>query len=59
MDEAFAFVREAGDTLDAKADDAAQALPEGPGLRRHFLGVSALRSGSRKRARGARGALLL
>ena len=29
MDEAFAFVREAGDTLDAKADAAAQALPEG------------------------------
>ena len=29
MDEAFAFVREAGDALDAKADSAAQALPEG------------------------------
>ena len=57
MDEAFAFVREAGDALDAKADDAAQALPEGLVYAGISWGVGAAQRLAQTRA-GARGALL-
>lgn len=57
MDEAFAFVREAGDALDAKADSAAQALPEGLVYAGISWGVGAAQRLAQTRP-GARGALL-
>jgi dienelactone hydrolase len=57
MDEAFAVVREAGAALDAKADDAAQALPEGVVYAGISWGVGAAQRLAQTRA-GARGALL-
>ena len=57
MDEAFAVVREAGDALDAKADGAAQALPEGLVYAGISWGAGAAQRLAQTRA-GARGALL-
>ena len=57
MDEAFAFVREAGAALDAKADGAAQALPDGLVYAGISWGVGAAQRLAQTRA-GARGALL-
>jgi dienelactone hydrolase len=57
MDEAFAFVREAGDALDAKADSAAQALQEGMVYAGISWGVGAAQRLAQTRP-GARGALL-
>ena len=57
MDEAFAVVREAGDALDAKANRAAQALPEGLVYAGISWGVGAAQRLAQTRA-GARGALL-
>jgi len=57
MDEAFAFVREAGDALDAKADGAASALPEGLVYAGISWGVGPAQRLAQTRA-GARGALL-
>ena len=57
MEEAFAFVRETGDTPDAKADSAAQALPEGLVYAGFSWGVGAAQRLAQTRP-GARGALL-
>jgi dienelactone hydrolase len=57
MEGAFAFVREAGDALDAKADSAAQALPEGLVYAGFSWGVGAAQRLAQTRP-GARGALL-
>lgn len=57
MDEAFAVVQEAGDAFDAKADGAAQALPEGLVYAGISWGVGAAQRLAQTRA-GARGALL-
>ena len=57
MEEAFAFVREAGDALDAKADGAAKALPEGLVYAGISWGVGAAQRLAQTRA-GARGAVL-
>ena len=57
MDDAFAFVREAGDALDAKADAAAQALPEGLVYAGISWGVGSAQRLAQTRS-GARGALL-
>lgn len=57
MEEAFAFVREAGDALDAKADGAAEALPEGLVYAGVSWGVSPAQRLAQTRA-GARGAVL-
>jgi dienelactone hydrolase len=57
MDEAFAFVRDAGGALDAKADGAAQALPEDVVYAGISWGVGAAQRLAQTRA-GARGALL-
>jgi dienelactone hydrolase len=57
MEGAFAFVREAGDTLDAKADSAAQALPEGLVYAGFSCGVGPAQRLAQTRP-GARGALL-
>ena len=57
MDEAFAFVREAGDALDAKADTAAQELPSGLVYAGISWGVGAAQRLAQTRA-DARGALL-
>ena len=57
MDEAFAVVSEAGDALDAKADGAAQALPEGLVYAGISWGVGAAQRLAQTRA-GAHGALL-
>ena len=57
MDEAFAVVREAGDAPDAKADDAAQSLPEGLVYAGISWGVGPAQRLAQTRA-GARGALL-
>ena len=57
MDEAVAFVREAGDTLGAKAEDAAQALLEGLVYAGISWGVGAAQRLAQTRA-GARGAPL-
>jgi dienelactone hydrolase len=56
MDEAFAFVREAGDTLDATANGAAEALPEDLVYAGISWGVGAAQRLAQTRA-GARGAL--
>ena len=57
MEEAFAFVREAGDALDAETDIAAQALPEELVYAGISWGVGAAQRLAQTRA-GARGALL-
>jgi dienelactone hydrolase len=57
MDDAFAFVREAGDALDAKADGAASALPERLVYAGISWGVGPAQRLAQTRA-GARGALL-
>jgi dienelactone hydrolase len=57
MDEAFAWVREAGDSLDAKADGAAQALSDGLVYAGISWGVGAAQRLAQTRS-GARGALL-
>jgi dienelactone hydrolase len=57
MDEAFAFVRDAGDALDAKADGVAQALPDALVYAGISWGVGAAQRLAQTRA-GARGALL-
>ena len=57
MEESFAFVREAGDALEAKADAAAQALPEGLVYAGISWGVGAAQRLAQTRP-GARGALL-
>ena len=57
MDEAFAVVQEAGDAFDAKADGAANALPEGLVYAGISWGVGAAQRLAQTRA-GARGALL-
>ena len=57
MEEAFAFVRQAGDALDANADGAAEALPEGLVYAGISWGVGAAQRLAQTRA-GARGALL-
>jgi dienelactone hydrolase len=57
MDEAFAFVQEAGDALDTKADQAAQALPDGLVYAGISWGVGAAPRLAQTRP-GARGALL-
>jgi len=57
MDEAFAFVREAGDVLDAKANGAAQVLPEELVYAGISWGVGAAQRLAQTRS-GARGALL-
>ncbi len=57
MDEAFTFVREAGDALDAKADGVAQALPDALVYAGISWGVGAAQRLAQTRA-GARGALL-
>jgi dienelactone hydrolase len=57
MDEAFTFVREAGDALDAKADSVAQALPDALVYAGISWGVGAAQRLAQTRA-GARGALL-
>ena len=57
MDEAFAVVRDAGDALAAKADGAAQALPERLVYAGISWGVGAAQRLAQTRA-GARGALL-
>jgi dienelactone hydrolase len=57
MDDAFAFVRETGDALDAKANGAAQALLEGLVYAGISWGVGAAQRLAQTRP-GARGALL-
>jgi len=57
MDDAFAYVREAGDALDAKADGAAQALPEELVYAGISWGVGPAQRLAQTRT-GARGALL-
>ena len=57
MDDAFAAVREAGDALGAKVDDAARAVPEGVVYAGISWGVGAAQRLAQTRA-GARGALL-
>jgi dienelactone hydrolase len=57
MDEAFAFVREAGDALDARVDAAANALPEGLVYAGISWGVGAAQRLAQTRT-GARGAVL-
>ena len=57
MNEAFAVVQEAGDAFDAKADGAANALPEGLVYAGISWGVGAAQRLAQTRA-GARGALL-
>ena len=57
MDEAFAFVREAGDSLDAKADGAAQPLSDGLVYAGISWGVGAAQRLAQTRS-DARGALL-
>ena len=57
MEGAFAFVRETGDTPDAKADSAAQALPEGLVYAGFSWGVGPAQRLAQTRL-GARGALL-
>ena len=57
MEEAFAFVREAGDSLDTRADSAAKALPEGLVYAGISWGVGAAQRLAQTRS-GARGALL-
>src|SRR6185503_6705731 len=57
MDDAFAYVREAGDALDAKAEGAAQALPEELVYAGISWGVGAAQRLAQTRT-GARGALL-
>ena len=57
MDEAFAFVREAGDALDARADSAAQALQEGMVYAGISWGVGAAQRLAQTRP-DARGAIL-
>jgi len=57
MDEAFTFVREAGDALEAKADGAAQALPEELVYAGISWGVGSAQRLAQTRS-GARGALL-
>ena len=57
MDGAFAFVREAGDALDAKADSATQALPDGLVYAGISWGVGAAQRLAQTRP-GARGTLL-
>lgn len=57
MEEALAFVREAGDALDAKADRAAEALPEALVYAGISWGVGRAQRLAQTRA-GARGAIL-
>ena len=57
MDEAFAFVRQTDDALDAKADEAANALPEALVYAGISWGVGAAQRLAQTRA-GGRGALL-
>jgi dienelactone hydrolase len=57
MEEAFAYVQEAGDALEAKADDAAKALTEGLVYAGISWGVGAAQRLAQTRA-GARGAVL-
>jgi dienelactone hydrolase len=57
MDEAFAFVREAGDALDARVDAAANALPEELVYAGISWGVGAAQRLAQTRT-GARGAVL-
>jgi len=57
MEGAFAFVRDAGDALDAKTNSAAQALPEGLVYAGFSWGVGAAQRLAQTRP-GARGALL-
>ena len=57
MQEAFAFVREAGDALDSKADGAAEALPEPLVYAGISWGVGPAQRLAQTRA-GARGAVL-
>ena len=57
MEEAFAFVREAGDALGSKADEAAGALPEGLVYAGISWGVGPAQRLAQTRA-GARGAIL-
>jgi dienelactone hydrolase len=57
MEEAFTVVREAGDALDAKADDAAQALPQALIYAGISWGVGLAQRLAQTRT-GARGALL-
>jgi len=57
MDEAFGFVRDAGDALDAKADGVAQSLPDALVYAGISWGVGAAQRLAQTRA-GARGALL-
>src|SRR5215207_8596013 len=57
MDEAFTFVREAGEALDAEADGVAQALPDALVYAGISWGVGAAQRLAQTRA-GARGALL-
>jgi dienelactone hydrolase len=56
MDEAFAFVRQSGEELDAKAEAAAQALPEGLVYAGMSWGVGAAQRLAQTRA-GGHGAL--
>ena len=57
MEEAFSFVREAGDALDVRVDGAAEALPEGLVYAGISWGVRPAQRLAQTRA-GARGALL-
>jgi dienelactone hydrolase len=57
MEDAFAFVRESGDALDAKAAGTAQALPDGLVYAGFSWGVGAAQRLAQTRP-GARGALL-
>ena len=58
MEESFAFVREAGDALEAKADAAAQALPEALVYAGISWGVGAAQRLAQTRRRRAWGAPL-